>query len=293
MNKICGTGVALITPFNSDGSIDYLSLDKLIDKVTQNGIDFLVVLGTTGESTSISKSEKHELINHIVKFNNNKLPLVLGIGGNNTNNLIEEIDNTDLTPFDAVLSVTPYYNKPSQDGLYQHYSAISKVCPLPIILYNVPSRTGVNMSAELTLKLARDFNNITAIKEASGDIDQIKEILNNKPKSFDVLSGDDGLTLEIIKNGGVGVISVIGQSHPFEFSSLVNYALDGDFIKAKVFHDQLNSFYHYLYSEGNPSGVKALLSLQGICENNLRLPLVPISNNLYEDLKIFLDNEIN
>ena len=188
------------------------------------------------------------MINHIVKFNNNKLPLVLGIGGNNTNNLIKEIDNTDLTPFDAVLSVTPYYNKPSQEGLYQHYSAISKVCPLPVILYNVPSRTGVNMSAELTLRLARDFNNIIAIKEASGDIDQIKEILNNKPDSFDVLSGDDGLTLEIIKNGGVGVISVIGQSHPFEFSSLVNHALDGDFMKAKVFHDQLNSFYHYLYS---------------------------------------------
>jgi 4-hydroxy-tetrahydrodipicolinate synthase len=293
MKRIFGTGVALITPFNEDKTIDYTSLEKLINKVTEGGIDFLVVLGTTGEATSINESEKNELINFIIKLNNKRLPLVLGLGGNNTNKLIKEINNTDLSDFDAILSVTPYYNKPSQKGLYHHYAEISKSCPIPIILYNVPSRTGVNMSPEITIQLANDFKNIISIKEASGDINQIKYILKNKPKNFDVLSGDDGLTLEIIQNGGAGVISVIGQSNPVEFSSLVKFALNGKLSDAKLVHDKLYGLYHYLYSEGNPSGVKAFLSLQGVCKNYLRLPLVPISSKLFNDFKIYLANEVN
>ena len=293
MKRISGTGVALITPFNEDKTIDYTSLDKLINKVIEGGIDFLVVLGTTGEATSINESEKKELINFIVKLNNKRLPLVLGIGGNNTNKLIKEINNTDLSDFDAILSVTPYYNKPSQKGLYHHYAEISKSSPIPIILYNVPSRTGINMSPETTIQLANDFKNIISIKEASGDINQIKYILKNKPKNFDVLSGDDGLTLEIIQNGGAGVISVIGQSNPEEFSSLVKFALNGKLSDAKLIHDKLYGLYHYLYSEGNPSGVKAFLSLQGVCKNYLRLPLVPISSELFNDFKIYLANEVN
>lgn len=293
MKRISGTGVALITPFNEDKTIDYTSLDKLINKVIEGGIDFLVVLGTTGEATSINESEKKELINFIVQLNNKRLPLVLGIGGNNTNKLIKEINNTDLSDFDAILSVTPYYNKPSQNGLYHHYAEISKSSPIPIILYNVPSRTGINMSPETTIQLANDFKNIISIKEASGDINQIKYILKNKPKNFDVLSGDDGLTLEIIQNGGAGVISVIGQSNPEEFSSLVKFALNGKLSDAKILHDKLYGLYHYLYSEGNPSGVKAFLSLQGVCKNYLRLPLVPISSELFNDFKIYLANEVN
>jgi 4-hydroxy-tetrahydrodipicolinate synthase len=293
MKRIFGTGVALITPFNEDKTIDYTSLEKLINKVTEGGIDFLVVLGTTGEATSINDSEKNDLINFIVKLNNKRLPLVLGLGGNNTNKLINEINNTDLSNFDAILSVTPYYNKPSQKGLYHHYAEISKSSPIPIILYNVPSRTGVNMSPEITIQLANDFKNIISIKEASGDINQIKYILKNKPKNFDVLSGDDGLTLEIIQNGGAGVISVIGQSNPVEFSSLVKFALNGKLSDAKLVHDKLYGLYHYLYSEGNPSGVKAFLSLQGVCKNYLRLPLVPISSKLFNDFKIYLANEVN
>ena len=293
MKRISGTGVALITPFNEDKTIDYTSLDKLINKVIEGGIDFLVVLGTTGEATSINESEKKELINFIVKLNNKRLPLVLGIGGNNTNKLIKEINNTNLSDFDAILSVTPYYNKPSQKGLYHHYAEISKSSPIPIILYNVPSRTGVNMSPEITIQLANDFKNIISIKEASGDINQIKYILKNKPKNFDVLSGDDVLTLEIIQNGGAGVISVIGQSNPEEFSSLVKFALNGKLSDAKILHDKLYGLYHYLYSEGNPSGVKAFLSLQGVCKNYLRLPLVPISSELFNDFKIYLANEVN
>lgn len=293
MKKIFGTGVALITPFNEDKTIDYLSLEKLINKVIEGGIDFLVVLGTTGEATSINESEKNELINFIVKLNNKRIPLVLGLGGNNTNKLIKEINNTDLSDFDAILSVTPYYNKPSQKGLYHHYAEISKSSPVPIILYNVPSRTGVNMSPEITIQLANDFKNIISIKEASGNINQIKYILKNKPKNFDVLSGDDGLTLEIIQNGGAGVISVIGQSNPVEFSSLVKFALNGKLSDAKLLHDKLYGLYHYLYAEGNPSGVKAFLSLQGVCKNYLRLPLVPISSKLFNDFKIYLSNEVN
>ena len=292
MTKILGTGVALITPFKKDMTIDFDALKRLINRVINGGVDFLVVLGTTGEATALCKSEKKEIIEFVIKTNNSRLPLVLGIGGNNTNDLIKEIYDYDLSPFQAILSVTPYYNKPSQEGLYLHYSLISKASPIPIILYNVPSRTGVNMHPETTLRLANDFKNIISIKEASGDINQVKYILNNKPESFSVLSGDDALTLEIIRNGGKGVISVIGQTHPEKFSNLVRYSLKNEFAKAELIHDSLYGLYHFLYSEGNPSGVKAVLSLKGVCDNYLRLPLVPITNKLDKELKMYLTNEI-
>ena len=292
MKTISGTGVALITPFNEDKSIDYNSIDVLIERSIEKGIDFFVVLGTTGEATSLNETEKKQLIQHVLKKNNKRLPVVIGIGGNNTLKLVEEIKKIETINFDAILNVTPYYNKPTQEGLYQHYRQISIASKLPIILYNVPSRTGVNMSAELTIKLANDFDNICYIKEASGDIKQIKYILENKPHDFNVLSGDDALTLEILKNGGSGVISVIGQSNPKEFSSMVNLALNGEFSKASHIHQKLYGLYHYLYSEGNPSGVKALLYLQKICKNYLRLPLVPISKPLLEDLKKYISNEV-
>ena len=292
MKTISGTGVALITPFNEDKSIDYNSIDVLIERSIEKGIDFFVVLGTTGEATALNETEKKQLIQHVLKKNNKRLPVVIGIGGNNTLKIVEEIKKIETVNFDAILNVTPYYNKPTQEGLYQHYRQISIASKLPIILYNVPSRTGVNMSAELTIKLANDFDNICYIKEASGDINQIKYILENKPHDFNVLSGDDALTLEILKNGGSGVISVIGQSNPKEFSSMVNFALNGEFSKASHIHKKLYGLYHYLYSEGNPSGVKALLSLQKICKNYLRLPLVPISKPLLEDLKKYISNEV-
>ena len=289
MSNISGTGVALITPFNNDASIDFKSLANLIEHVINGGVDFLVILGTTAETTSLSVDEKKEVINFIIEKNKRRLPLVLGIGGNNTDKVIKEILSTDLSSFAAILSVTPYYNKPSQEGLYSHYKEISQASPIPIILYNVPSRTGVNMSANITLRLANSFSNIIAIKEASGDLKQINQILDEKPASFNVLSGDDVLTLEMINSGASGVISVIGQSHPEEFSDMVSAGLDNDKLKANKIHNDLFGLYHFLYSEGNPSGIKALLSLMDLCENNLRLPLVPISNSLHNELKHYLD----
>ena len=289
MSNILGTGVALITPFNNNSSIDFKSLANLIEHVINGGVDFLVILGTTAETTSLSVEEKKEVINFIIEKNKRRLPLVLGIGGNNTDKVIKEILSTDLSSFAAILSVTPYYNKPSQEGLYSHYKEISQASPIPIILYNVPSRTGVNMSANITLRLANNFSNIIAIKEASGDLKQINQILDEKPASFNVLSGDDALTLEMINSGASGVISVIGQSHPQEFSDMVSAGLDNDKLKANKIHDDLFGLYHFLYSEGNPSGIKALLSLMDLCENNLRLPLVPISNSLHNEFKQYID----
>ena len=289
MSNISGTGVALITPFNNDASIDFKSLANLIEHVINGGVDFLVILGTTAETTSLSVDEKKEVINFIIEKNKRRLPLVLGIGGNNTDKVIKEILSTDLSSFAAILSVTPYYNKPSQEGLYSHYKEISQASPIPIILYNVPSRTGVNMSANTTLRLANNFSNIIAIKEASGDLKQINQILDEKPANFNVLSGDDALTLEMINSGASGVISVIGQSHPKEFSNMVSAGLDNDKLQANKIHNDLFGLYHFLYSEGNPSGIKALLSLMNLCKNNLRLPLVPISNSLHNELKQYID----
>ena len=288
INKIDGTGVALVTPFNLDFSIDFISLSKLINYVIDGGVDFLVILGTTGESPSISIKEKQDIINFTVKVNDKRLPIVVGIGGNNTLNVENEFKILDLNGIDAILSVTPYYNKPSQLGLYLHFKRLSEVSSLPIILYNVPSRTGVNLDASTCLRLANEFENIIAIKEASGNLNQIDEIINNMPSGFSVLSGDDALTVKMIFMGAVGVISVIGQSHPKEFSSMVSSALNNDESQALKIHKDLEKFYHFLYSEGNPSGIKALLSYFGLCNNILRLPLTNISNKLHTSLKLIL-----
>ena len=288
INKIDGTGVALVTPFNLDFSIDFISLSKLMNYVIDGGVDFLVILGTTGESPSISIKEKQDIINFTVKVNDKRLPIVVGIGGNNTLNVENEFKILDLNGIDAILSVTPYYNKPSQLGLYLHFKRLSEVSSLPIILYNVPSRTGVNLDASTCLRLANEFENIIAIKEASGNLNQIDEIINNMPSGFSVLSGDDALTVKMIFMGAIGVISVIGQSHPKEFSSMVSSALNNDESQALKIHKDLEKFYHFLYSEGNPSGIKALLSYFGLCNNILRLPLTNISNKLHTSLKLIL-----
>ena len=288
MNKIKGTGVALITPFNEDFSIDYASLEKLINHQIDGAIDYLVVMGTTGESVVLSKSEKREVVDFCKKINAGRLPIILGLGSNNTFALVEEIKSTEFDGIDAVLSVSPYYNKPTQEGIYLHYKMIAEVCPLPIILYNVPGRTASNISAETTLRLANDFENIVAVKEASGDLQQIAEIIEKRPANFLVLSGDDGLTSKMIAMGGDGVIAVIGQSHPKDFSAMVRAGLKGDIEKANQLHEKLNPIYEPLYIDGNPAGIKATLNIMGICKNILRPPLVGVTEETYNNLKRFI-----
>ncbi len=290
MDKITGTGVALITPFNEDFSIDFVSLEKLINHQIDGGIDYLVVMGTTGESVVLSKSEKKKIVDFCKKINAGRLPIILGLGSNNTFALVEEIKSTDFDGIDGVLSVSPYYNKPTQDGIYLHYKMIAEVCPLPIILYNVPGRTASNITAETTLCLANDFDNIVAVKEASGDLQQIAEIIEKRPDNFLVLSGDDGLTPKMIEMGGDGVITVIGQSHPQIFSDMVRAGLAGDFEKANQLHDKLNPIYEPLYIDGNPAGIKATLNIMGICKNVLRPPLVGVTEETYNNLKRFIEH---
>jgi 4-hydroxy-tetrahydrodipicolinate synthase len=289
MNKIKGTGIALITPFNEDFSIDFTSLEKLINYTITGGVDFFVVLGTTGESATLTKKEKKLVVAFCKKINAGRLPIVQGVGGNNTFALVEELENTDFDGIDAILSVSPYYNKPTQEGIYLHYKMISEVSPLPIILYNVPGRTASNIAAETTLRLANNFKKIVAIKEASGDLDQIEKIIKGKPKDFLVLSGDDGLTSKMIKMGGDGVIAVIGQSHPKEFSVMVNAAIVGDFQKAKELHEKLNPIYEPLYIDGNPAGIKATLNILGICKNILRPPLVAVTKETFNNLNTYIN----
>tara|TARA_B110000003_G_scaffold269494_1_gene300588 strand:+ start:181 stop:1050 length:870 start_codon:yes stop_codon:yes gene_type:complete len=285
MDKIKGTGVALITPFNEDFSVDYIGLEKLVNHQVDGGIDYLVLMGTTGESAVLSKTEKQEVIAFCKKINAGRLPIVLGIGGNNTLALVEEMKNTDFAGVDAVLSVSPAYNKPTQDGIYQHYKMIAEACPLPIILYNVPGRTASNMAADTTMCLANDFENIVAVKEASGNMDQIMNIIKNKPSDFVVLSGDDGLTLPMIHMGAEGVISVIGQSHPKQYSDMVSFGMSGNKKIANQLHYSLYDYYGPLYAEGNPTGVKACLELLGICKSVVRPPLVGASDAIKNKLK--------
>ena len=288
MERIKGTGVALITPFNADLSVDYIGLENLINHQIDGGINYLVLMGTTGESAVLSKEEKQAVIAFCKKINAGRLPIILGIGGNNTLALVEEIKNTDFTGVDAVLSVSPAYNKPTQEGIYKHYKLISNACPLPIILYNVPGRTASNMEVETTLRLANDFENIVAVKEASGDMDQIMKILKDKPANFVVLSGDDGLTLPMIHMGAEGVISVIGQSHPKEYSDMVSFGMSGNKKIANQLHYKLYDYYGPLYAEGNPAGVKACLELLGICKAVVRPPLVEASDTIKKEIKSLL-----
>ena len=288
-NKISGTGVALVTPMKSDLTIDFNALNNLVNHCIDGGVDFLVVLGTTGESVTLSIEEKKLVLDCVKKSNNNRLPIVLGLGGNNTDYIIKSFSTYNLEGVDAILSVSPAYNKPTQEGIYQHFKAISKYSPLPLIIYNVPGRTSSNINAKTTLRLAYDFDNIIAIKEASGDIEQIMEIISKKPIDFMVLSGDDAITLPIILMGGDGVISVLGQALPKDFSSMVKYGLEGDLKASKELHYKILSFVELLFVEGNPAGVKTLLNLQGICNEEVRLPLVKSSAKL----KSIFEQELN
>lgn len=289
-SNINGTGVALVTPFKNDYSIDFEGLSKLVNHCVDGGIDFLVVLGTTGESVTLSSQEKSQVLEHIKMVNQNRLPIVLGIGGNNTTSVIESFSNYNLEGVDAILSVSPSYNKPTQEGIYQHFKAISEESPLPIILYNVPGRTSSNMTAETTLRLAIDFDNIIAIKEASGDMSQIMDIINCKPSNFKVLSGDDAITLPIIAMGGEGVISVLGQGLPNEFSSMVNFAMDNQIESARNIHYKILGFVNPLFAEGNPAGIKKMLKLLEICDDGVRLPLVKASEKIELNIKKGLAN---
>ncbi|MBD5326831.1 MAG: 4-hydroxy-tetrahydrodipicolinate synthase [Bacteroides sp.] len=285
-----GMGVALITPFKADKSIDFSALARLIEYQIKNGIDFLVVLGTTAETPALTPDEKRRVREFVAERVAGRVPLVLGLGGNNTAGLCDEIRSTDLSAYQAILSVVPYYNKPSQEGIYQHYAAVAQASPLPIILYNVPGRTGVNMTAETTLRLARDFSDkIIAIKEASGNFTQIDDIIKRKPADFMVISGDDGITFPLITLGAVGVISVIGNAFPKEFSRMVRLALEGDFANALLIHHKFTELFSLLFVDGNPAGVKCLLHAMGHIENELRLPLVPTRITTYENIRHVLE----
>lgn len=285
-----GMGVALITPFKQDKSIDYDALARLLEYQIKSGVDYLVVLGTTAETATLTPSERQAVKEFVVERVAQRVPLVIGIGGNNTMALVEELKTTDLGPFSAVLSVVPYYNKPSQEGIYQHYKAIAEASPLPVILYNVPGRTGVNMTAETTLRLAREFSNIVGVKEASGNITQMDDIIKNKREDFMVISGDDGITFPLITLGAVGVISVIGNAFPKEFAKMVRLALGGDFEKALLIHHRFTELFSLLFVDGNPAGVKCLLNAMGYIENELRLPLVPTRITTYEKIRRVLDS---
>lgn len=284
-----GMGVALITPFKADKSIDFPALAKLLEYIIQNKADYIVVLGTTAETATLTEEEKTSVKSFVVERVNRRVPLVLGVGGNNTQALVDYLKSNDLSDFSAILSVVPYYNKPSQEGIYQHYKAIAEASPLPVILYNVPGRTGVNMTAETTLRLARKFDNIIAIKEASGNIVQMDDIIKNKPENFMVISGDDGITFPLITLGAVGVISVIGNAFPREFSKMVRLALEGDFQNALLIHHRFTELFSLLFVDGNPAGVKCLLNAKGMIENELRLPLVPTKITTYEKIRDVLN----
>ncbi|MDR3142788.1 MAG: 4-hydroxy-tetrahydrodipicolinate synthase [Tannerellaceae bacterium] len=280
-----GMGVALITPFKENESVDYDTLAKLTDYQLQNGTDYLVVLGTTAETPTLTEEEKTKILNLIVTKVRGRIPVVVGVGSNCTRSAVEKLKHGNFDGVNAVLSVTPYYNKPSQEGLYQHYKAVSEATRLPVILYNVPGRTGVNMTAETTLRIARDCKNVIAIKEASGNITQMDDIIKNKPANFNVISGDDGITFPLITLGAIGVISVIGNAFPREFSRMVRLALAGDYNSARKIHHSFTELFDLLFVDGNPAGVKSMLNAMGYIENKLRLPLVPTRITTFEKIR--------
>ena len=274
-NIFKGLGIALITPFTLDGKVDYKSLKRLLEYQLANGADFLCILATTGEAPCLTAQEKEELTAFTKDIVRGRIPILKYCGGNNTAAVVEEIKTTNWTGIDGILSICPYYNKPSQEGLYQHFKAIAEASPLPIVLYNVPGRTGINMKAETTVKLAKDFSNIIAVKEASGSLEQVDEIIKNKPDHFDVISGDDALTFSMIASGAAGVISVIGNALPREFSRMIRLEFKGEYEPARKIHHMFTELYSLLFVDGNPAGCKALLNDMGMIENVLRLPLVP------------------
>lgn len=274
-NKFKGLGVALVTPFKPTGEVDYTALRRLLDYQLAGGVDFLCVLGTTSEAPCLTDDEKQRIKDMVRERVQGQVPILLGCGGNNTAAVVHSLQHDDFTGIDGILSVCPYYNKPSQEGLYQHFRTIAHSTHLPVVLYNVPGRVGVNMTAETTLRLAHDCDNIVAIKEASGNFTQIDDIIKNKPANFDVISGDDGITFPLITLGAVGVISVIGNALPKEFSRMVRLALQGDYDAARHIHHQFTELFKLLFVDGNPAGVKAMLNSMGLIDNELRLPLVP------------------
>lgn len=282
--KFRGTGVAIVTPFHKQGTIDFSSLERVIEHLISGGVNYLVVQGTTAETATLTKEEKNALAGFVVEIVNKRVPLVLGIGSYSTQEVINVIRSNSLEGYEAILSVTPYYNKPQQRGLYLHYKSIATVSPLPIIMYNVPGRTSVNMKPEITLQLASDFDNIIGIKEASGNIEQIMDIIRNKPKDFLVISGDDLLTLPLLGMGSDGVISVIANAYPKLFSDMVNLGLKGEMKKARDIHYKLTDFTRSVFADGNPSGIKAALEIKELISNNLRLPLVKIEKAHYNHL---------
>ena len=275
-NIFKGLGIALVTPFNADGSVDYKSLIRLVEYQLDNGADFLCILATTGETPTLTADEKQHIKETIVSLVGGRVPILMGCGGNNTAAIIEELQTRDFQGIDGILSVCPYYNKPSQEGLYQHFKTIAAATKLPVVLYNVPGRTGVNMTAATTVRLANDCENIVAIKEASGNLEQVDEIIKNKPNDFDVISGDDALTFPMVSCGAVGVISVIGNALPKEFSKMIRLQMRGEYDPARKIHHRFTDLFSLLFVDGNPAGVKAMLSEMGFIENVLRLPLVPM-----------------
>jgi 4-hydroxy-tetrahydrodipicolinate synthase len=286
--KFTGTGVAIVTPFRNDGSIDFKSLGKLLEHIIKGGVNYVVVLGTTGESVTLSKDEKKAIINFVTDTVSCRVPVVVGIGGNNTEEVLETINHTDFSAIDGILSVSPYYNKPSQEGIYQHFKAISTASPVPVIIYNVPGRTGSNISAETTIRLANDCKSIIATKEASGNFGQIMEIIKNKPKNFLVISGDDAIAMPIVASGGAGVISVSANAYPTEVSAMINHMLKGEVTKANNLHYKMLDLTNALFEEGSPSGIKAVLELLKIAPKNVRLPLAQISENLHKKLEMLV-----
>lgn len=288
MQKFIGTGVALITPFKDDLSVDFNALEKLVNYNIENGTNYLVINGTTAESATISKQERQQIINAIVKVNANRVPLVLGIGGNNTMAVVEDIKNTDLSNIDGILSVAPYYSKPTQEGFYQHFKAIAQASQKPIILYNVPGRTAKNMDASTTIRLAKDFKNIVGVKEAGNNTQQYLELLRDKPADFLIISGDDDLALGVTLAGGSGVISVIGQAYPKAFSNMINCGLEGKNKEGYATHFKLMEIIDLIFAENNPAGIKTLLQELGICKNTVRLPLVCASKELENKIATFV-----
>ncbi len=289
MHAFRGTGVALVTPFAKDLSIDFNALERLVSHCIEGGVEYLVVMGTTGENPVLTKDEKKQVLKAVIEAANGRVPIVYGVGGNNTASVVDELKSQNFTGVDAILSVSPYYNKPTQEGIYQHYKLISENSPLPIILYNVPGRTGSNMNANTTLRLARDFENILAVKEASGDLNQVMQIINERPEGFMVISGDDNLTFPMLALGGDGVISVSGQAFPAVFTEMVRKGLAGDFTAARPLHYRLFDITNMLFEEGNPGGVKACLDIQNIMQPYMRQPLWPISNELRKRLELEIE----
>lgn len=287
MQAFVGTGVALVTPFKKDFSVDTEALKRIVNYVIEGGVEYLVVLGTTAESATLSQEEKELVINTIVEANNGRLPLVLGVGGNNTFKVVEELKTRDFSKFQAILSVSPYYNKPTQEGIYQHFKMIAENSPIPVIVYNVPGRTASNMLPETVLRLAKDFNNVIGIKEAAGDIVQAMKLIQHKPKDFLVISGDDMVTLPMVLAGGAGVISVIGEGYPKEFSEMVRLGLQRKVDEAYALHYKLMDSIDMIFEQGNPGGIKEIFKSLGLSENTVRLPLVNVNENLANRLDAF------